>query len=54
MDRNHPANGDQKPRSLEQALWLGTATRQHVLVKFVIVCVIIALLIVGVIMAVHP
>jgi hypothetical protein len=54
MDRDHQTNGDQKPRSLEQPWWLGTAKRQRVLVKFIIICIVIALLIVGVVMALHP
>jgi hypothetical protein len=54
MDRDHQTNGDQKPQSLEQPWWVGTAKRQHVLLKFIIICIVIALLIVGVIMAVHP
>jgi hypothetical protein len=35
MDRDHQANGDQKPHSLEQPWWLGTAKRQHVLLRFI-------------------
>jgi hypothetical protein len=54
MDRDHKTNGAQKPHSLEHPWWLGTAKRQHVLVKFLIVCIIIALLILGVVIAVHP
>ena len=54
MDRDHQTNGDQKPRSVEQPWWLGTAKRQHVLVKFIFICIVIALLIVGVVIAVHP
>jgi len=54
MDRDHQANGDQKPHSVEQPWWLGTAKRQHVLLRFIIICIVIALLIVGVVLAVHP
>jgi hypothetical protein len=54
MDRDHQTNGDQKPQSLEQPWWVSTAKRQHVLPKFIIICIVIALLIVGVIMALHP
>ena len=43
MDRDHQTNGDQKPQSLEQPWWLGTAKRQHVLLKFIIICIVIAL-----------
>ena len=53
MDRDHQTNGDQKPRSLEQPWSRGTAIRQRVLVKFIIICIVIALLIVGVVMALH-
>jgi hypothetical protein len=36
-----------KPQSLDQPWWLGKAKRQHVLVKFVVVCAVIAMLILG-------
>jgi hypothetical protein len=45
-DRNEP---NEKPHSLQQPWWLGKAERTHVLRNFIIICVVIALLIVGVI-----
>jgi len=39
---------DGKPQSLDQPWWLGKAKRQHILVKFVVICVVIALLILGI------
>jgi hypothetical protein len=38
---------DEKPQSLDQPWWLGKAKRQHILLKFVVICVVIALLILG-------
>jgi hypothetical protein len=38
---------DQPHRSLDQPWWLGKAKRQRILLKFVIICVVIALLILG-------
>jgi hypothetical protein len=44
-----------KPPSVEQPWWLGKAKRQHILIKFITICVVIALLIVGaVILTSHP
>ena len=37
-----------------QPWWLGKAKRKHVLLKYLIICVVIALLILGVVIAVHP
>jgi hypothetical protein len=39
---------DEKPQSLDQPWWLGKAKRQHILLKFVVICVVIALLILGI------
>jgi len=47
MDRGEPSN--EKPRSLEQPWWVGKATRTHVLRNFIIICIVVVLLIVGVI-----
>jgi hypothetical protein len=38
---------DGNPQSLDQPWWLGKAKRQHILLKFVVICVVIALLILG-------
>jgi hypothetical protein len=43
MDRENP------PRSLQSPWWLGKANRQHVLLKFIIISVVIALLFLGII-----
>jgi hypothetical protein len=54
VNRDDQPYRNAKPQSLEQPWWLGMAKRQHILLKFVIICVVIALLILGVIMiAVH-
>jgi len=39
---------DRRPPSLQTSYWVGKAKRQHILVKFIIVCAVIALLILGV------
>jgi len=44
---NEPSN--EKPRSLQQPWWAGKASRTHVLRNFIIICVVVALLIVGMI-----
>jgi hypothetical protein len=38
---------DDKPPSLQQPWWLGKAHRHHILIKFTIICAVIALLLVG-------
>jgi len=43
MDREN------QPRSLQSPWWLGKARRHHVLVKFIIICVVVALLFLGII-----
>jgi hypothetical protein len=53
MDRNDQ-HGNAKPTSMQQSWWVGGAKRQGILLKFIIVCVVIALIILGVVMAVHP
>jgi len=40
---------DDKPTSLQAPFWLGKANRQHVLLKFIIICVVVAGLILGVV-----
>jgi hypothetical protein len=44
---NRDDQSHRKPHSLEQPWWFGKARRQHILLKFVIICIVIALLIVG-------
>jgi hypothetical protein len=49
MDREN------QPTSLQSPWWLGKAKRHRVLLKFIIICVVVALLFVGiVIFAVKP
>jgi hypothetical protein len=45
---------DQRPSSTKTPYWLGTAKRKGILLKFVVVCVVIALLILGMIIYAHP
>jgi hypothetical protein len=47
------SNGNGKPTSVQQPWWLGKAQRQHILIKFITVCVVVALLVVGVIVLSH-
>jgi hypothetical protein len=49
MDRDHPTNA--KP---SQSWWVGTAKRQHILLKFIVICLVIALLILGLVIAINP
>ena len=42
---NEPSN--EKPPSLQQPWWLGKAYRKHILLQFIIICVIVALLFLG-------
>jgi hypothetical protein len=44
---------DDKPPSVQQPWWLGKAHRHHILIKFITVCVVIALLFVGAIFLLH-
>ena len=39
---------ENQPRSLQSAWWLGKARRHHVLLKFIIICVVVALLFLGI------
>jgi hypothetical protein len=48
MDSDRPPNG-----KASQSWWVGTAKRQHILLKFIVICLLIALLILGVIIAVN-
>ena len=43
MDREN------QPRSFQSPWWLGKAKRQRVLLKFIIICVVVALLFLGII-----
>jgi hypothetical protein len=47
MTRDDQPRRSVTPQSLDQPWWLGKAKRQHILLKFVVVCVVIALLILG-------
>jgi hypothetical protein len=47
MNRDDQPHRNGKPQSLDQPWWLGKAKRQHILLKFVVICVVIALLILG-------
>ena len=40
---------DDQPSSLQQPFWLGQAKRHRVLLKFITICVVVALLFLGVI-----
>jgi len=37
-----------------QSWWVGTAKRQHILLKFIVICLLIALLILGLVIAINP
>ena len=39
---------DNKQSSVQQPWWLGKAHRHHILIKFITICVVIALLFLGV------
>jgi len=48
-------NRDQAPDAKQpQSWWVGTAKRQHILLKFIIICLVIALLILGLVIAINP
>ena len=51
MDRDKQANS--KPPSLNQSWWVGAAKRQHILRNFIIICIVIALLILGLVIAIN-
>jgi hypothetical protein len=42
---NQPSN--EKPRSLQRPWWAGKAHRKHILLQFIVICVIVALLFLG-------
>jgi hypothetical protein len=44
---------DDKPSSAQQPWWFGKAQRQHILIKFITICVVVALLFVGTIALLH-
>jgi len=44
---------DDKQSSAQQPWWLGKAHRHHILIKFITICVIVALLFVGTIALLH-
>ena len=48
-------DGEKQPESLQQPRWLGKAKRHHILLKFIIICLVVALLFLGVVIfAVQP
>jgi hypothetical protein len=49
LDRDRPPNA--KP---SQSWWVGTAKRQHILLKFIVICLLIALLILGLVITINP
>jgi hypothetical protein len=49
MNRDRPP--DFKPSSTEAPWWVGKAKRNHVLLKFIIICVVIAILILALVIA---
>jgi hypothetical protein len=49
MNRDHPPKA--KP---SQSWWVGIAERQHILLKFIVICLVIALLILGVVITINP
>jgi hypothetical protein len=44
---------EDQPSSAQEPWWVGKAKRHHILLKFVIICVIIALLILALVVAVE-
>ena len=48
-------NRDQVPDAKpSQSWWVGTAKRQHILLKFIVICLVVALLILGLVIAINP
>lgn len=48
-------NRDHTPSAKPSQSWLvGTAKRQNILLKFIVICIVIALLILGVVIAINP
>jgi hypothetical protein len=41
-------------RCVRGVVWVGTAKRQYTLLKFIVICLLIALLILGVVIAINP
>ena len=44
---------DDQPSSVQEPWWVGNAKRHHILLKFVIICVIVAILILALVVAVE-
>jgi hypothetical protein len=42
-------DGKKQPESLQPQRWLGEAKRRHILLKFIISCVVVALVFLGVV-----
>jgi hypothetical protein len=47
------SNGNGKPTSMQQPWWLGRAQRQHILIKFITIGVVVALLFAVAILVFH-
>jgi hypothetical protein len=45
---------DNKQSSVQQPWWLGKAHRHHILIKFITICIVIALLFLGVAVYLAP
>ena len=47
MNQDDQSKGNEKPYSMQQPWWLGKAKHKHILLQFIIICVIVALLFLG-------
>lgn len=47
MDQDDQSKGNEKPHSMQQPWWLGKAKHKHILLQFIIICVVVALLFLG-------
>ena len=47
------SSGNGKPASTQQPWWFGKTQRPHILIKFITVCVVVPLLIVGIFVQFH-
>jgi hypothetical protein len=43
----------EQPSSVHQPWWVGKAKRHHILLKFIIICIVVAVLILGLVIAVE-
>jgi hypothetical protein len=44
---------DDQPSSVHEPWWVGKPKRHHILLKFIIICVVVAILILGLVIAVE-